>query len=237
MVGGLEVLAVAVDQAELGLRQRLQAREVGIAVAPELADLLVQRLDPTVDAGNLLARLHLGVAEDQVGFLARVLPGLGHDPLGGEESVPQGLLHVPVLADLLVELDHLLAQLLVVGQDELVLVGDRRQEGLHLVGIETADGLAEFLLPDVQWRDSHRRLLNGFPSAGPGSLLPPHDEVAHPLEQHHDHEWTEIQSADRREHHSHGPQQRLGHIDEETPPTLVPVHRQPAQDHPDEDEE
>ena len=99
--------------------------------------------------------LAFGFADDQAGFGLRVLLDVVGELLRGEQRVAQVALLAAMLAEHRVELGDVLAQLVVLAQRVLVVVGDLEQERLHFAAIVAAHHGLEALLPEIEWCDFH----------------------------------------------------------------------------------
>ena len=139
----------------MGLDEHLEPRQIPVLLLFEGLDFLTELHRRAADVPDGLLRLDLGFLHDELGFPAGVVLGFDRDALRGEKRVAERLLHVAILLDLVIELEQAFTQRLVVADHRFVLVGDRREERMDLVAVQPAHGLLEFLLSDVERRQTH----------------------------------------------------------------------------------
>src|SRR5665647_153463 len=102
-----------------------------------------------------LARLQLGLVQDELSLLGSVLLELFGAALGGDQRLLQGLLEAPIAGDLLLERFHALLAVDVLLEQVLVLVGDLVEVDEFLdVGVAPHAAL-ELLVADVQRCELH----------------------------------------------------------------------------------
>ena len=118
-------------------------------------DFALHVLEPRLRLLQDQIALALGVANDQAGLVLRVLLDVVGMLLRGQQRVAQVALLAAMLGEHGVELGDVLAQLVVLAQRVLVVVGDREQEGLHFAAVVAAHHGVEALLPQIQRCDLH----------------------------------------------------------------------------------